>query len=356
MTQTRLLRLREAMRAAHLDALLVSSLPNIRYLTGFTGTNALCLIKHRSQHFLSDGRYASQSRQEVQGFARHITTAGLLEHAGKRSLLESGHRVGFESENVTYANYRIMKRVFPGVKFVPTRDLVGNIAVVKDAGEVRLIREAVKISDIVFQEVLEHIKPGVMERDIAAEISYLHKRYGADGDSFECIVASGKRGALPHARATSKRIKKGELVTLDFGCTRNGYSSDITRTVAVGAVSARAQKMYQAVLAAQQAAIDAACGGMMAKDLDAVARKRLAADGYGKYFIHSLGHGLGLQVHERPRVSALSKERLQAGSVITIEPGVYIPSYGGVRIEDDVLITPDGCEVLNKAPKELLIL
>ena len=227
---------------------------------------------------------------------------------------------------------------------------------VKDDHEVEMIRRAVGISDKVFDDVLKVIRVGVRELEVAAEISYLHKSLGAERDAFETIVASGERSALPHARATEKKIKAGELLTLDFGCVVNGYNSDITRTIAIGKTSIRAKRMYDVVREAQQEAIESAKGGIWAKDLDAVARKRIERLGYGKYFNHSLGHGLGLHVHERPKVSQLSKERLRSGSVITIEPGVYLPKFGGVRIEDDVLLTESGCVVLNKATKEFIVI
>ncbi len=344
------------MRQEGLDALIVSSLHNVRYLTSFSGSNALCVVKQKEAAFLTDGRYAEQIVGEVsRSFKRTITALGLYEGLAKQRFLRGSKKVGFESHYVSYAQYRTMKKLCPSVSFVPTTDIVERLAILKDADEIAAIQKAVDISDKVFGEVLTMIKPGMEERTVAAEISYLHKRFGAEGDSFETIVASGPRGSLPHARASSKRIQKAEMVTLDFGCVVDGYNSDITRTIAVGKASRRAREIYKVVLDAQSEAIDAARGGMSARDLDAVARKQITRAGFGKYFIHSLGHGLGLHVHERPRISSLSKEYLQAGSVITIEPGVYIPGFGGVRIEDDILLTETGCRVLNRAPKELLV-
>jgi Xaa-Pro aminopeptidase len=272
------------------------------------------------------------------------------------NLLERSKRVGFESHYVTYAQYRKLRRLFPEMRFFPTADMVEDIALVKDETEIAAIQHVVDISDRVFDDVVKILRPGVQEREVAAEISYLHKCFGATSDAFEPIIASGKRGALPHARASSKRVKAGELVTLDFGCCLGGYNSDITRTVAVGRVSRKARALYDIVLGAQREAISKAVPGMWAKDLDAVARQHIRRSGYGRFFTHSLGHGLGLHVHERPRISSLSKDRLQAGSVITIEPGLYLPDLGGVRIEDDVVLTPTGSRVMNSAPKELMVL
>jgi Xaa-Pro aminopeptidase len=337
-----------------IDAFIVSSLPNVRYLTGFSGSNGLCLVRKADAFFLTDARYTVQSRMEVRGWKRSIGTNDLFEEIAARNLLKGSHHVGFESLSVTYAQYRTLRKCVGGVTFVATREMVENVALVKDDDELGWIRAAAGTSDRVFSDVLGIVKPGVAELDIAAEISYLHKKYGAQKDAFDPIVASGERGSLPHARASAKRIKKGELVTIDLGCTVGGYNSDMTRTVAVGKVPAQARRVYDAVHRAQLEAVHAARAGMPAKELDGVARQRITKEGYGKYFNHSLGHGLGLQVHERPRVSSLSKDHLVAGSVITIEPGVYIPGFGGVRIEDDVVLAADGCEVLNKTSKDLL--
>lgn len=355
MARQRIKKVRSALRDKGLDALIVSSLHNIRYLTGFTGTNALCIVRDHDAFFLTDSRYGLQSETEVAGFKRNVTARGLFEGAARHGMLRGVAKVGFESHHITYAQYRQLKKLFPSVSLQPTADFIEQIAAVKDAEEVKTIRKAVTISDRVFAEILKNLRAGVRELDIAAEIAYLHRRFGAEKDAFEAIVASGVRGCLPHARASAKKIRRGEMVTLDFGCTVDGYNSDITRTVAVGSISRQKRRMYDLVLDAQREAIAAARGGMAAKDLDAVARKRIRTGGFGRYFIHSLGHGLGLHVHERPRVSSSSKDQLQAGSVITIEPGVYIPDVGGVRIEDDVLLTERGCEVLNRAPKELMI-
>ncbi|MBM2845192.1 MAG: Aminopeptidase family protein [Bacteroidetes bacterium] len=355
MTRHRIRRLRHQLLARGLDGLIVSSIFNVRYLTNFSGSNALCIVRKNSALFLTDQRYLLQSKVEVKGLRRVIAAGSLSEEAAKRNALADCKTIGFESHSVTYAQYRGLKKLFPSVSFVPTSDLVENLALVKDEEELNAIRSAVTISDKVFHQLLSGIRPGLQESDVAAEISYLHRKFGAEKDAFEPIVASGERGSLPHARATTKRIRSGEMVTLDFGCTVRGYNSDLTRTIGVGRVSGRAKEMYDAVLHAQTEAVAAARGGMMARDLDAVARRSITRAGYGKHFSHSLGHGLGLQVHERPRVSSRSTEELQAGSVVTIEPGIYIGGFGGVRIEDDVLLTRVGCEVLNTAPKKLMI-
>jgi Xaa-Pro aminopeptidase len=351
----RILRLRKVMQQKGLDGFIVSSMSGIRYLTGFSGSNGLLVVAKSDAFFLTDSRYGLQAKQEVNVRSFLVVSGSLFEEVGRRDLFKGCRRVGFDSNGLTYAQYRAFRKNRRRGSFVPTSDVVEELAVVKESEEIENIRSAVRISDLVFDEVLHEIHPGISELDIAAEISYRHRSHGAEEDAFEPIVASGERGALPHARPTTKKIRNGELLTLDFGCTVRGYNSDITRTIAVGRVSANARRMYDVVHDAQQMALDASQARMFAKDLDAVARDRIKREGYGKFFTHSLGHGLGLQVHELPRISYLSNERLSENSVITIEPGVYVPNVGGVRIEDDVLVTARGCEVLSSAPKELIV-
>lgn len=257
---------------------------------------------------------------------------------------------------MSVASMRTLKKRFPKNRFPLTSGLIESVATVKDDSEIEHIQRAVAITDKVFKKILTVVRPGVPEKEIAAEISYWHMRYGADTDAFEPIVASGIRGALPHARASEKIIRKGELVTLDFGCRCKGYHSDLTRTIAVGKPSSKARKLYAAVLQAQERAIEAARAGMTGSELDAVSRRSLRRAKLANYFTHSLGHGLGLQVHEMPRLSRLSRDVLLAGTVVTIEPGVYLPGFGGVRIEDDVVIREGHCEVLNSSPKDLIVL
>jgi len=261
-----------------------------------------------------------------------------------------------EAQSVSVAEWKRFKAEFPGRRFSPTLDLIESLRAVKEPAEISAIRQAVRITDMVFGQVLGYIKPGVRELDIAAEISYWHRRFGAEADAFEPIVAGGARGALPHAHATVNRIRRGQLVTIDLGCRFAGYHSDMTRTVAVGRVGRDLKTMYQVVLEAQLRAIEAATAGTRARAVDAEARSVIAKAGWGKYFSHSLGHGVGLRVHERPRVSALSEDTLQAGNVITIEPGLYVPSVGGVRIEDVVSIESSGPRVLSTSAKEMIVL
>jgi len=348
--------LRKELSRLQLDALLVTSPRNIRYLTGFTGSNALCLVTRKGQYFITDPRYAIQSRTEVKGWKRFITSDSLAQEAVRQKLLARCRRLGFESSNLDYARYRTYKRQFGAHSLIGTDGIIEQLGIAKSRTEIGLIRHAAAITDRVFKDVLNVIRPGVRELDISAEISYRQRRYGAERDAFDPIVASGARSALPHARASRKKIKTGEGIILDFGCVFEGYHSDLTRTIFVGKVSRKMKEIYNLVREAQGNAILAARSDIEARQLDAVARKTISDGGWGKYFVHSLGHGLGLDVHEAPRVSSLSRETLVQGCVITIEPGVYVPNLGGVRIEDDVVVTKRGCDALTRSSKELIVL
>jgi Xaa-Pro aminopeptidase len=355
MMRQRIARLRTVLRNRRLDALIVSSLPHIRYLCGFSGSHALLIIGRTAATLITDSRYRAQSALEVRGVRRAIARGSLQQEAADRRLLSRCRRVGVESFALSLAEFRNLRSLFRGISFVHVDAIVSDLASVKSTDEVRWIRNAASITDEVFAGIISRIRPGVAERDIAAEISYQQKLRGAEGDAFEPIVAGGERGALPHARPTARRFRRGDLVILDFGCVVNGYHSDLTRTIAVGPVSRTRKEMYEAVLKAQEVALGSARGGMEARELDAIARTVIAQCGFGRYFSHSLGHGLGLEIHEQPRVSSLSNDRLTAGNVITIEPGIYINGEGGVRIEDDVVLTDTGCEVLTRASKNLMV-
>ncbi|MBP1691282.1 MAG: aminopeptidase [Bacteroidetes bacterium] len=352
----RVARLRTLLEDQRLDALIVTSLTHLHYLTGFTGSNGLAVVTRNEVFFLTDSRYRAQAARQVRNAQRLFTHHPLLTGMAEHHCLSRCKRAGFESHVMTYQQYRLLRKSFPRKLFVPTSGFVEKLLLVKDDSELSAMRKAIHITDLVYADLLTILRPGMREHEVAAEISYRQRRLGAEGDAFHPIVASGERGALPHARASEKKLRRGEMVTLDFGATVDGYHSDLTRTVALGHVTRRAREIYGVVLKAQLAALDAARGGMPARDLDGVARRIIADAGYGDAFSHSLGHGLGLHIHERPRVSALSNETLAAGSVITVEPGIYIPGWGGVRIEDDILLSTTGNTVLTSAPKDLVVL
>ncbi|MDH4070808.1 MAG: Xaa-Pro peptidase family protein [Ignavibacteria bacterium] len=355
MTSKRIARVRQELRNLRLDAFLVTALPHVRYLTGFSGTNGLSLITPRRHLFFSDSRYKRQAQAEVHGATHHITQRELIDEAGRTAAGRTPVRIGFEAAHCTVMQHRLLRKSAGKSTLVPTTGVMEQIVAVKERDEVSAITRALRISERVLDHLLPMIRPGVSELDLAAEISYQHKRFGADGDAFPPLVASGARSAFPHAKPTGNRIRSGQIVLLDFGCSINGYNSDMTRTVVVGRVPAGVRKMYSAVLEARDRAIDAIRPGIRASVIDGVARRVLDARGLGELFVHSLGHGVGLSVHERPRISSLSSETLESGYVVTIEPGVYRPGVGGIRIEDIVCLTRRGSRVLTKAGRTLLV-
>jgi len=352
----RLEAVKQKITESRLHGFFITSLPNIRYLTGFTGSNAILFLTPDRNFFFTDGRYESQSSEEVKDARVIIAKGSLLEAFAHNVSLKAKDRIGIEAGSVSVAAFNNMKKIARHVRFAPTVAVIEEVRACKDESEIESIKQASKITDRVFNKILAILKPGTKELEVAAEISYWHRLFGAESDAFEPIVASGVRGAFPHARASSNKIKRGDLVTIDLGCRLNGYHCDLTRTVSIGKPSPQMKKIHAIVLEAIERVLEQARDGVQARFMDSVARSSIRARGYGKYFCHSLGHGLGLEVHELPRVSGRSKDVLQNGSVLTLEPGIYIPHVGGVRIEDDVVIRGDGKEVLSSIPRELVIL
>lgn len=354
MITDRLKRANELVRKKKLDLMIVTKLSNVRYLSGFSGTNGILALAPPKAYFFTDFRYAVQAQKEVRGCQVKIAEAELVTEIIKLPLFKKKAKVGFEPAIMTVKTLDKLRETLPKASFVPIENLVESLAAIKDSAEIVRIKKAVKITDAVFAQILDHVKPGVKESDLALELNYRMVKMGASGPAFDFIVASGQRSSMPHGRASNKKVRRGEFVTLDFGCTYDGYCSDLTRTVVMGKATEKQKKVYGVVFEAQQAALEAARAGMAAKELDRVARDIIRKRGYGDYFGHGLGHGLGLEVHAGPVVNARSQDVLEAGNVITIEPGIYIPNWGGVRIEDDVLITQNGCAVLTKAQRELI--
>jgi len=343
------------MAERRLQALLVTELAHVRYLTGFSGSSGLCVVTPTEQYFITDRRYTTQAPQEIDHCIIIIAKQKFFPLLAEKKIIPIRARVGFESHCVSVEDMESLSKLLPGRRFVPASDILESVTAVKEEREIETIRTAARISDRVFQKILSLVKPGMRECDIAAEISYYHRKYGAEGDAFDPVVASGERSALPHARGSEKKIQNGDMLMLDFGCRYQGYHSDITRTIAVGKPSAKMKKIYHIVLDAQKKALDAVRSGVPARSVDTAARKYIRHQGYGRYFIHSLGHGLGIHVHDPLRISALSTAILSAGNVITVEPGIYIPGWGGIRIEDDVAVNTYGCDVLSTSLKELII-
>lgn len=352
----RIEKVQSSLKAQNVSAMFVSRLSNIHYLTGFTGSNAYLWLTPKDAIFFSDFRYETQANEQVKHAKVVIYRGSFWNELGTNKLISTPENLLVESAYFTFSQQDELRKIWKKIKFVSSVNLVEQIAAIKDADEIAKHKRAIQITDKVFGKILELLKPGVRELDIGAEITYQHRRLGADGDSFEPIVASGFRGALPHGRASSKKIKNGELVTLDFGCMYEGYASDLTRTVGVGKLNKEQEHIYNLVLKAQKAAIKSAVIGMKTKDLDTVARTIIQDGGYGDRFGHNLGHGLGVEVHWWPSIGQMDPNTLQENMIFTIEPGIYIPDFGGVRIEDDVLLTKEGAKPLNRAKKDLILL
>jgi Xaa-Pro aminopeptidase len=351
--------LREHPAATRFDSLLISHLPNIRYLCGFTGSAGFLLVEESGSVFFTDLRYDAQAHAEVKTAKVVVARKSVLQCVGewlsRRRKRARGWRFGVEAEHFTLADKKRLNDLLPSrTRLQAGPALVERLRMVKDADELARIRDAVNLGAGLFDWALEVMHAGVKETQVAAEMEYAARRAGAEEMSFPTIIASGARSALPHGRAANQPIQPGGFVVCDFGVILAGYCSDQTRTVWVGRVTDEARRAYEVVLEAQQAAVDAVRPGIAVGELDATARKVLQKAGLGRYFVHSTGHGVGLEVHEAPRVAAGQQETLQPGMVITIEPGVYFPGKWGVRIEDMVAVTAEGCDVLTPTGKDFL--
>jgi Xaa-Pro aminopeptidase len=361
-TQTRIESLQRALTAHHLDALVVSHLPNIRYLCGFTGSSGLLVVTEARAALLTDGRYTAQARQEVKNARVVITRSAPILDAATQWLSSKGTalsrrpvRIGIEGEHLSAAGKQRLGSALPArFRLQMAPPLVEQARMVKDAEEIASLRKAAELGAGLFRSALPKIRPGVTETQVAAAMEFEARSAGADGMSFETIIAAGPRSALPHGRASHAAIPPNGYVVCDFGVILSGYCSDRTRTVYVGSPTAEARQAYAAVFEAQQAAVSAVRAGVKAGEVDRAARKTLQQKGLGRYFTHSTGHGVGLEIHEAPRIARGQEEVLSAGMVITIEPGIYIPGKFGVRIEDMVVVTEQGCEVLAPANKEFI--
>jgi len=343
------------------DALLITHLVNVRYLTGFTGSAATVLLTADGMLFVTDGRYRDQAAEQLAaaGVDAHIHI-GLTGAAQKEYLKEAAAgiaRLGLEADDVTWAQQRrFATDWFPDAELVATEGLIETLRRVKDGGEVARMAEAARIADDALATVRPRLAERPTEQEIALELDFEMRRLGAAGSSFETIVASGPNGAKPHHRPGGRRIGAGELVVIDFGAIVDGYCSDMTRTLCVGEpASATAARMVEVVAQSQRAGVDAVRAGVEAKAVDEACRSIIAEAGWADAFLHSTGHGVGLDIHEEPRVGSTSSETLGAGYVVTVEPGVYLAEYGGVRIEDTVVVTEEGCTVLTNAPKTLVV-
>ena len=353
----RIEKLRKGMKQRGLDALLVTSPYNLRYVSNFTGTTGLSVITLDEAYFITDFRYTEQVAKQAVGFKIIQNQGPIFDEVVKLVEENKIEALGFEQDFITFTTFELFEEIIPvETDLVPVSGLIESLREVKETVEIETIKKACSISDAAFNYILGVIKPGMSEIEVANLLDFHMRSLGASGVSFETIVASGLRSAMPHGVASSKLIEKGDFVTLDFGCYYEGYVSDMTRTIAVGEPTEKLKEIYQITLEAQLKVLEVAKPGMTGKELDAVARDHIKSFGYGEAFGHSTGHGIGLEIHEGPNVSKLAEKAFVPGNVITNEPGIYLPGIGGVRIEDDLVITSTGNEVIVHSPKELIIL
>ncbi len=354
--EARLNALRAKLRERQLDAILISHPSNRRYITGFTGSSGFALVTLQEAILLTDFRYIKQAEEQSPHFkiVRHSRQVfDTLRETCRELGLSS---LAFEKDHLTYGQVEKLREALDGLSTVPVSGLIESLRMVKDEQELAILRKAVAIVDEVFNRIIQEIRPGLQEREIAIRMETMMRELGASGSAFDIIVASGPRSALPHGVASERVLEKGDLITLDFGAVYQGYCSDLTRTVMLGEPSPKQREIYEIVKEAQQAAVDGIRPGITGREADAIAREKIAAAGYGDYFGHGTGHGIGLDVHESPTVSPFGEQVLAPGMVVTVEPGIYLPEFGGVRIEDDVVVTENGHEVLTQSSKELIIL
>ncbi|MFP6694435.1 MAG: Xaa-Pro peptidase family protein [Pirellulales bacterium] len=352
--ETRRKKLRSLTKKAGIGALLVTDFTNVTYLTGFTGDSSYLLLMPQGEVILSDSRYTVQLAEECPGLDVESRTSAtpmlkLIEKVVRRGKLA---RLGFEAASMTVAEHSAIANVFAKTELVATVGLVEQLRMIKDRDEISELRIAVKFAERAFAVIRNAIRPDQTEREIAFNLEHQIRQFGGDACAFKPIVACGPRAALPHAIPTDRRVEESGFLLIDWGAlSPKGYRSDLTRVLVTGKISPKLERIYRVVLKAQQRAIAKIRPGVPASDVDAAARNVIAKAGFGKYFGHGLGHGVGLDIHEEPRLSKSNSQPLKPGMVITIEPGIYLPGFGGVRIEDDMLVTRDGHEVLTSVPK-----
>lgn len=350
----RIARIREILKSIDADGIIAYSPENRRYLSGFTGSTGYVIISPKYAGFVTDFRYAEQASSQCEGFEIIKNENPLSEYLANTIKKYGISKMAYEDSYMTVGFYEQLKDKLNGIEMIPLKDAAGEIRIIKDEDELLNIKKAAGIADSAFTHILKLIKPGISEQDISLELEYYMRKNGALGNSFDSIVASGLRSSLPHGIATEKEINNGDLLTLDFGCVYNGYCSDMTRTIVVGKASEEQKKIYNIVLNAQTEALLHIKSGVLGKDIDKIARDIISKAGYGDNFGHGLGHGVGLAVHEEPRLSLLGERVLEKNMVVTNEPGIYIPGFGGVRIEDLVAVGDDGPVIYSKSPKELI--
>ena len=357
----RVQKLQTYMKENGLDAMLVGSEANRMYLSGFTGSNAMLLITLDEMPIIvTDFRYIEQVGKQCPDFkcidqAQKGALGTVFEEAKNMQL----KKIGFEAEHTSFSTYEVLQKA-EGIEWVPTKNVVERFRQIKEEAELEKLAKAESIGDLAFKAIIPFIekrwKEGLTENEVALEIERVMRQNGATGTSFNTIVASGAKSSLPHAVPGDEPLKKGDFVVMDFGCIYEGYCSDMTRTVVIGEASEKHKEIYETVLEAQRRALEGAKAGLKGKEVDALARDYIASKGYGDYFGHGLGHSVGIEIHENPRFSMAEEQVIEEGMVITVEPGIYLPGFGGVRIEDMVAITKEGIKNFTHSPKELIII
>ncbi|MYF62940.1 MAG: aminopeptidase P family protein [Rhodothermaceae bacterium] len=348
--------IREILRSKDATGVIVSHLPHIRWICGFTGSTGLLIARENKFNFLTNSIYETQAALEVRGAVVHIGSHPMAEFAKEKGLVNSSDRLIIQPEYLTVAEFTSWETTIPGISFIPIENLLNEHVAIKSGKEIAGMRTAQAISDAVFKVILQYIQPGVRESELSARINYHHLMLGASKMAFETIVASGLNSALPHARPGDRKLRSGEPLLLDFGCMVDGFASDMTRTVHLGEPSDKFSRAYEAVRVAQERAISSASAGMELSTVFQVAQDTLKEFGLNEFFIHSLGHGIGMKVHEWPLISSNSSAILHEGYSVTIEPGVYFPGEFGIRIEDTILIGSNTCERLSTTGRDLLVI
>lgn len=352
----RLAKFRQRLKENNIDGALITKRENYIYLSGFTGTSAYLLITQEAAVLITDFRYVEQAAKQAADFEIVKYQGGIISALNDEIKSKGIARLGFEESYVTFDRYQEYKTKLDMSEMVPLQGIIENLRMVKDEYELDIIRTAVNIADQAFTYILGVIRPGMTEAEVAAELEFFMKKQGAKGASFETIVASGVRSAMPHGVASEKVIEMGDVITLDYGAVYKEYCSDMTRTVFLGKPDEELKKIYNTVLAAQLRAEEKTVAGLTGSEIDAVARDFIADHGHGDYFGHGLGHSVGLEIHEEPRLSMAGKIAMQNGMVVTVEPGIYIEGLGGVRIEDIVVINGDKPLILTQSTKELIVI
>lgn len=353
MYKSRIDKLRKVMKDKKFDGVLLVGDPNRNYMSGFTGDESFSIITLDKAIFITDSRFTEQARQQVKDYEVVQYSNAFSEFLGKMAEELKIKTLAFEENVLTFSTYSEYKKNLK-CDFVPLSGIVEELRLIKDDTEIEKIKKAAGIADKAFEHMLNFIKKGMTEREVGLELEFTMKKMGAKDLSFPSIVASGERSCLPHGQATSKVLEEGDFLTLDFGCIYEDYCSDMTRTIVIGKPNDKMKEIYDIVLKANEAAIPAIKSGIVCKDIDKISRGIISSYGYSKNFGHGLGHGVGREIHEAPYLSPRGEATLKEGMIVTDEPGIYIPSFGGVRIEDLILVKKDGCEVISKSPKNLI--